>query len=71
METAAKDTMGSRRRWAVAGMIAAGGVTLAWMILGARAGGPWLGWEPIYPGLATALVVHGVGIAAAGHLVHT
>lgn len=59
------------RRWAVAGMILAGGVTLAWMILSARAGGPWLGWEPIYPGLAVALVVHGAGIAAGRHLVHT
>lgn len=54
-------------RFATAGMLLAGGVTLAWLIgsLAAPTGRPWLGLEPIYPGLAVAAAAHAVGILAA------
>jgi solute:Na+ symporter, SSS family len=49
-------------RWAAAGMVAAAGVTGAWMAGGARAAGPWLGVEPIFPGLLTSVVALSAGI---------
>lgn len=50
-----------------AGMAASGAVTLAWLagMLATPAGEPWLGLEPIYPGLAAATATHGLGILAA------
>lgn len=49
-------------RWASAGMLAAGGVTLAFVLSGMASGTPWLGLEPVYPGLAVAAGCAGAGI---------
>ncbi len=47
----------ARRRRALAGVMAvAGGVALAWLASGWSAGRPWLGMEPIFPGLAVSLL---------------
>ncbi|HEX4826405.1 MAG TPA: hypothetical protein VFV19_19050 [Candidatus Polarisedimenticolaceae bacterium] len=43
--------------WAAAGMLAGGGVSCLWL-----AAGPWLGLEPIYPGLAAAGVTAAIGV---------
>jgi len=42
-------------RAAVAAMLAGGGVALLWLVLGG--GGRYLGWEPVFPGLAAGGVV--------------
>ena len=49
------------------GMIASAAVTLAWLTSGwmAADGRSWLGIEPIYPGFATALTIHAVGLISA------
>ena len=49
-------------RWAVAGMGAAGLVSIAWVgsAMGART--PWLSIEPVFPGLAVAAACAGAGI---------
>jgi SSS family solute:Na+ symporter len=52
-----------RRSWVTFGMAASTAITLAWL-LGSYfdpSGRPWLGVEPIYAGLATAVAVHGLG----------
>ena len=50
--------------WAVAGMTASGCVALAWVISGTGGGAPWLSIEPVFPGLAVAVVCAGAGILA-------
>ena len=44
------------------GMAAAGGISLAWVMSGQRATGPWLSVEPVYAGLAVAAAATAVGI---------
>ncbi len=48
----------TRRRlppgWALASLLGGGGTALAWLALGH--GGPWLGWEPAFPGLLAGLL---------------
>lgn len=51
-------------RWAAGGMAAAGAVTILWLAGATRAAGPWLGIEPIYPGLVTAAAALAAGIAS-------
>ena len=51
-------------RWAASGMAVAGAVSIAWTLGGLGPGGPWLGVEPIYPGLAVA------GAALCGGIAH-
>jgi len=51
-------------RFVAPAMLVAGGVTLAWLLLGGP-DGPWLGIEPIYPGLAIAGLFAAVGWGAA------
>jgi SSS family solute:Na+ symporter len=50
------------RPFATAGMIASGAVTVAWLAAGGER--PFRGLEPVYAGLATALVVQAAGILA-------
>jgi SSS family solute:Na+ symporter len=50
--------------WAVAGMLAAGGVSLAWVIGASGGETPWLSIEPVYAGLAIAFVFAAIGVAA-------
>ncbi len=54
------------RRFVAAGMAVSGAVTLAWLAgtLVDPAGRPWLGLEPIYPGLVAAAASQGLGILA-------
>ena len=47
-----------------AGMAVSGAVALAWVLSGLRPDGPWLGVEPVYPGLVTAAAFAVAGIAA-------
>jgi len=49
-------------RFAAAGMAVAGAVALAWVVGEARAGTPWLSVEPVYAGLATAVLFAAAGI---------
>jgi len=52
--------MGRRRaspRWILAGMIAGGGLALAWIVLGRAGDGYPLGMEPIFPGMAAAALL--------------
>lgn len=51
-------------RWAVAGMIVSGAVSLAWLAGSAASGGSWLSIEPVFPGLAIAGAFAGAGIVA-------
>lgn len=51
------------RPWAFAGMVAAGAVSLAWILSGLRTAGPWLGIPPVFPGLAVAGAALAAGIA--------
>jgi SSS family solute:Na+ symporter len=55
----------SGRRATAAGMIASGLVACCWLASArfAADGRPWLGVEPIYPGLAVALAFHAAGMA--------
>ena len=49
--------------WVLASMVAAGGVSLGWLVAGLGGGAsPWLGVEPIFPGLAVSLSVLGAGV---------
>ena len=50
--------------WAAAGMIAGGGVSVAWLVAGRTASGPPLGLEPIYPGLVAAALAAALGVRA-------
>jgi SSS family solute:Na+ symporter len=54
-------------RFAALGMAASGAVALLWTLSSLRAGGPWLGVEPIYPGLGVAAAALGAGIFARRH----
>ena len=49
-------------RFATAGMAVAGATALAWVLSGLRTEGPWLGIEPVYPGLVVAAVFAAAGI---------
>ena len=51
-------------RYAAAGMAVSGTVSFAWMLSSLRAGGPWLGVEPIFAGLAVAGAALLAGILA-------
>ena len=48
----------------VTGMLAAGAVSMAWLVLGQ--GGPWLGVEAILPGLGVSVLVLGGGMVKTG-----
>jgi Na+/proline symporter len=51
-----------RSGWALTGMIAAGGISLIWLACGWISGdSPWLGIEPILPGLAVSLACYYAG----------
>jgi SSS family solute:Na+ symporter len=52
------------RRFAVAGMVAAGLLTLAWVFSSVGTGTPWFSIEPVFPGLAVAGAFAAAGIAA-------
>jgi len=52
------------RRFAVAGMAAAGALTLAWVSSSLETGTPWLSIEPVFPGLAVAGAFAAAGISA-------
>lgn len=54
------------RRAATWGMAAAGATTLVWLLpaMAGTGGMPWLGVEPIYPGLSVALLAHAVGVVS-------
>ncbi|NCQ34987.1 sodium:solute symporter family protein [bacterium] len=44
-------------RAVVLSMVLSGGVSLAWLVLGRGGGGPWLGVEPIFPGLGVSVAI--------------
>jgi solute:Na+ symporter, SSS family len=50
--------------WAPAGMVGGGAVALAWVWSAHSPAGPWLGVEPVYPGLLVAGVALAFGIAS-------
>jgi SSS family solute:Na+ symporter len=52
------------RRFATAGMAAAGVVTLAWLFGAQRTGTPWFSIEPVFPGLAVAWTFAAAGVVA-------
>jgi SSS family solute:Na+ symporter len=52
------------RRFAAAGMAAAGVVTVAWVLSALGSGVPWLSIEPVFPGLAVAAAFAAAGILA-------
>ncbi len=54
-------------RWIAWGMALSGGITLAWLLGSyvAPGGKPWLGVQPIYPGLAVAALCHAGGMLVA------
>jgi SSS family solute:Na+ symporter len=53
-----------RASFVAPGMVVSGAVALSWVLSGLRPDGPWLGIEPVYPGLMTAAAVASAGIAA-------
>lgn len=55
----------SDRRLVAPAMLLSGGATLFWLLLGGP-DGPWLGIEPIYPGLALAALFAALGIVLRG-----
>jgi SSS family solute:Na+ symporter len=57
-------TLRPTRGWAAAGMASAGAVSLAWLLSDLRPSGPWLGVEPVFPGLAVAGAALVAGVAA-------
>jgi|SoiMethySBSTD1v2_1073268.scaffolds.fasta_scaffold40414_6 SSS family solute:Na+ symporter len=51
-----------RASFVAPGMVVSGAVALAWVLSGLRAEGPWLGIEPVYPGLVVSCFIAAAGV---------